>query len=167
MVKRKILTQAIIVPFLLFATSLTVQAQDKTQIDIATKYYDALYAGDFDTVRIVASSGMVFEDPSAPREFGIPPELNNLEAFLNFMEANLGGEINITYTEKFLSNDRVVLMVETDGVVPASLVGMGDEGDVTYSSRGVSILHVADGKVIRHTDYFDYPALAESFKRIQ
>ena len=52
--------------------------------------------------------------------------------------------------------------------VPAAAhVGMGEEGIVEYSSRGISILHVVDGKVKRHTDYFNYPALSSSFKLVE
>ena len=137
-----------------------------TQIDIATKYYHALYSGEHDIVRSVASSNMVFEDPSAPHEFGIPPQINELETFLKFMKANLQGKVEIHFSDKYVSNDRVVLIVSTKGTIPATRVGMGEEGMVEYTSRGVSVLYVVNGKVKRHTDYFNYPALASSFKRI-
>ncbi|ARU58949.1 hypothetical protein OLMES_4961 [Oleiphilus messinensis] len=137
-----------------------------TQIDLAVKYYQALYSGEHDIVRSIAFPDMVFEDPSAPHEFGIPPQIDELETFLSFMEANLLGEVEIHFTDNYVSNDRVVLIVSSKGIVPASRVDMGEEGTVKYASRGVSVLHIVDGKVKRHTDYFNYPALAGSFKRL-
>ena len=165
---QKFLTEIVIVIafFLLAVTSLTAGEQKMTQVDVATKYYQALYSGKHDIVRSVASSDMVFEDPSAPHEFGIPPRLEELEAFLKFMKSNLQGKVEISFTDKYVSNDRVVLIVSTKGMVPATRVGMGEEGIVEYTSQGVSVLHVVDGKVKHHTDYFNYPALASSFKRI-
>lgn len=162
----KRLARAVIIAFVMMANSSIVKAGQMTQIDIATQYYQALYSGEYDIVRNIASPDMIFEDPSAPHEFGIPPQLNGLEKFLKFMAANLQGKVEINFTDKYVSNDQAVLIVSTKGTVPAARVGMGDEGFVEYTAQGVSILHIVDGKVIRHTDYFNYPALASSFKRI-
>ena len=73
----------------------------------------ALYAGEHAIVRSVASYDMVFEDPSAPHEFGIPARLDKLESFLQFMKENLQGTVGTSFTEKYVSNDRVVLAVST------------------------------------------------------
>lgn len=137
------------------------------QIDIATKYYQALYSGEHHVVKNLASPKMVFEDPTAPHEFGIPSQLNGLEEFLEFMKSNLQGAVDITFTDKYVSNNRVVLTVTTKGTVPASRVGLGEEGIVEYASQGVSIIHIFEEKVVRHTDYFNYPALADSFKKVE
>ena len=152
------------------ALNVSVHAEgnnEMSQIEIGKKYYQALYAGDHAQVKELAAIEMVFEDPTAPPEFGIPPSLNNLESFLAFMQESLQGEINIKYTDSYVSNDRVVLTIETKGVIPASIMGMGRTGMVEYQSHGVSVLHVVEGKVIRHTDYFDYSELASSFNKIE
>lgn len=118
-------------------------------IDIAIEYYQALYSANYARVRELASSSLIFEDSTAPDELGIPPRLDTLEAFLQFMQANLTHDVEIRYTDKFVSNDRVVLTVETQGKVSASQVGINTQAMVTYQSQGISVLHVVDGKVIR------------------
>ena len=153
---RKFLIQTIIVPFLIAITTLTAEAQNMSQIDIATKYYNALYSGEYDTVRSVASPDMLFEDPTAPEEFGIPSRIESLDECLKFIEANTPGKIEIEFTDKYVSNDRVVLKVKMNGTAPAEIFDMGEEGNVAFTMKGVSILHVVDGRVIHHSDYMDY-----------
>ena len=162
---KKTITIAILL--LLSTISLiAVEEQKMTQIDIAIKYYQALYSKKYDIVRSIASSNMIFEDPSAPHEFGIPARLNKLDSFLTFMKSNLQGKVKISFTDKYVSNNRVVLFVSIKGTIPASSVGMGRQGMVEYASQGVSIIYIVNGKIKRHTDYFDYPALTNSFKKI-
>ncbi|WP_420588489.1 nuclear transport factor 2 family protein [Bacterioplanoides sp.] len=155
----------IFIAFSMLAISQFTGALDMSQTKIATAYYKALYSGDHDLVQKVASPDMVFEDPSAPAEFEIPPVINNLEDFLSFMKANLQGEVMVTIKDSFVSNDRVILMVEVKGMLPASSVGLKGSM-VRYETSGVTVLHVVNGKVIRHTDFMDYPGLTKSFKPI-
>ena len=149
--------------FSIFAQS--VGAQEISQIDLASRYYLALYAGDHETVRSLASSDMTFEDPSAPAEFGLPAKIDDLNTFLEFMKSSLPVGVEIEITNSFASNDLVVLNVATQGTVPASYFEMG-EGSVSYSVAGVSVLSIENGLVVRHTDYFDYPGLTESLKPV-
>ena len=147
-------------------TALSAEGQSMLQIEIAKKYYQALYTGDFETVRLVASAEMKFADPSAPHEFGIPAQLHDLESFLTFMQANLPDNVEVNISESFASNNQVLLMVTSKGTISAETAGMGDKGSVEFLVKGVSVLQVVDGRVIQHTDYFDYPALAKSFKPV-
>lgn len=134
-------------------------------IDIATQYYHALYSGDYAAVRELAVPEMVFEDPSAPPEFNLPAELHDLESFLSFMQANLQAEAEVNIKQSYVSNHRVVLQLEMRGRIPGARVGLG-QGMVAYRTEGVSILQVRDQRVVRHTDYIDYPGLAKSFALI-
>lgn len=160
--KKNILIQNIIIPILMAITTLTVEAQSMSQIDIATKYYQALYSGEYETVRSLASPDMMFEDPTAPEEYGIPPRLERLEDFIKFSEANLKGEVQINFMDKYVSNDHVVLRVEIKGTYPADVVGMGEDGLAEVIGQGISVLHVVDGKVISHSDYMDYAGAVAS-----
>jgi ketosteroid isomerase-like protein len=156
----------VVAALMMVVFSSSAKAQDMSQIEIATKYYQALYSGEHDTVREVAAPDMIFEDPSAPEEFGIPAQLNELEAFLEFMSSNTPDQAETTVVNSFVSNDRVVLMITSQGVLPAAAVG-GDEGFVSFATQGVTVLHVIDGKVVRHTDYYDYPGLSASFSPVE
>lgn len=164
--KLKMLRVVLITLAWLTQTASATEELTVLQTDIAKQYYQALYAGDFDTVRRVASADLKFADPSAPHEFGIPAQLNDLESFLAFMQVNLPSNIDILLSDSFVSNNRVVFTVSSKGSIPAKAAGMEGEGQLEFSAKGISILHVVDGKVIQHTDYFDYPALAKSFKPV-
>ncbi|WED24737.1 ester cyclase [Vibrio sp. JC009] len=144
-----------IIPFMVLATALHVEAKDMSQIDIATNYYDSLYKGDYSTVRQLASSDLIFKDPTAPEGYGVPNQIDSLNNFVEFFEANSQGPMQVSYAEKFASNDQVVLQVQLKGVVPANMVGMG-EGSVEYISNGFTVIHMSNGKVMSHTDYIDY-----------
>ncbi|MDA5556576.1 nuclear transport factor 2 family protein [Shimia sp. MMG029] len=149
--------------FSIFAQS--VGAQERSQIDLASQYYLALYAGDHETVRSLAAPDMTFEDPSAPAEFGLPAKIDDLNTFLDFLRSSLPAGVEVEITNSFSSNDLVVLNVATQGIVPASYFGMG-EGSVSYTVAGVSVLSFENGLVVRHTDYFDYPGLTESLRPV-
>ncbi|MGL6259836.1 nuclear transport factor 2 family protein [Vibrio sp. WXL210] len=125
------------------------------QINIATNYYDSLFSGNYDAVREVASPDLIFKDSTAPDGYGVPNKIETLDNFLNFFESNVQGPTQVTYSQKFASNDQVVLQIQLKGVIPASMVGMG-EGSVEYVSTGFSVLHLDGEKVVSHTDYIDY-----------
>lgn len=143
-----------------------VGANEMSQIDIANKYYLALYSGDFDTVRNLASPEMVFEDPSAPPEYNVPAKLNKLEDFIKVMKDYLQGGETVSLSNQYVSNDQVVMMVTIKAMVPASTVGMG-EGKAEYTVTGISILHVKNEQVIRHSDYMDYTKVSKSYKLVE
>jgi hypothetical protein len=144
-----------IIPFLFVATTLHAEAKDMNPVEVATQYYDSLYSGDYDMVKKIASADLIFKDPTAPEGYGIPNQIVSLDNFLKFFEANSQGPSKVSYFEKFASNEQVVLHVKLTGVVPASIVGMG-EGKVEYITKGFTVLHVSHGLVISHTDYVDY-----------
>jgi len=78
-----------IIPFLVVMTTLTIESKEINEIHIATNYYDAIYNGDYDAARSVASADLIFKDPTAPAEYGIPNQINNLDNFLElFTRAN-------------------------------------------------------------------------------
>ena len=124
-----------------------------SEIEIAKKYYKLLYSGNYDGVRSIASPNMKFSDPT------MPMSKDSLQEFLSYMvEVMDGYDINLTFGREFVSNGYVVLNVRVRGSVPAEKVG-GSGGEVTVDAEGVTALKIQDGRVVEHTDYFDYPTL--------
>ena len=76
------------------------------------------------------------------------------------MAANLGeGVTTVRIVKSFASNDRVVLYVELTGTAPAQYFGGPENKMVEFEAEGLTVLQIKKGRVIRHTDYFDYPSL--------
>ena len=156
---KKILRVGAVLFSCVFFTTLTAGSLPMTPLDIAQAYYLALYGKEFEKVRAVAAPDMVFEDPTALAESGLASQLDSLAAFLDYMAANLGEDTTVRIVKSFASNDRVVLYVEITGTASAQYFGGPAHETVEVKAEGLTVLQIHKGRVIRHTDYFDYPAL--------
>jgi ketosteroid isomerase-like protein len=122
---------------------------------IAIAYYNAITSGDFDKVREVASTDLVFEDPTAPLGL-IPAKIVGLESVIAFYKgaiSKLEKEIQITHS--FESNNYVVLHQEVMGTTDVSDFGQ-EGGTIEFRLPGIAVLHIVDGLVVHYIDYLDY-----------
>lgn len=137
-----------------------------TLIELAKKYYKALYQKDFNLIRNIASDSFSFSDPTAIAELGLPMKIDGVENFISYMDRYISPEmhINVQIIDVFESNFNVILYVQN------TINVSGISSDVTLSkaneivARGISALAFTEGKVVAHTDYFDYQALQASLE---
>lgn len=108
----------------------------------------------------MASPNIAFQDPSAPDAYGVPV-LNRLEPGLNLFSGFSGGGVSVEFTDRYASNDHIVLVVELSGIAPAASLGI-DGGDISFATNGVPLLQASDGQVLSHTDYMNYPRFEAS-----
>ncbi|MBB3696555.1 ester cyclase [Flammeovirga yaeyamensis] len=132
--------------------------------EIAKRYYQALYALDFKTVREIASPDILFEDPTAPPEYDVARK-NGIDATLDVYQSSAALNAKLKITDSFVSNGQVVLYVEISGTTAAENLGL-EGGKISYNFKGFSVIQVVDGSVIHHTDYLDYSGMVDSFKSI-
>lgn len=92
-------------------------------IDLAKKYYYALYQKDFTVVLSLAAEDFVFSDPTVLKESGLPVKITSLSEFISYMDNSISDSMkfNIHIVDSFESNKNVVLYIETDIHMPANL----------------------------------------------
>ena len=131
---------------------------------IGLAFLKALYINDFDTVRDLLSLDAIFEDPTSPSGFVVPQYLEGKDAYLEFWETSgpqLDKKLNIA--SSFASAGRVVLNIEITGTGPASVFGI--EGNkVSFKARGITVLHIREGLIVRHSDFIDYKKVQSSLR---
>lgn len=132
------------------------------EIELAKKYYTALYDKDYDQVQRIASSVFRFADPTVQKDVAnLPVEKNSLEHFLKYMkESSAGLDAKLIFDDCFHSNNHVVLYVSIEGSVPGEQFGKPQER-LKIASRGISVIELKDSRVVGHVDYIDYTQLID------
>ena len=125
---------------------------------VARTYLETLYSKDFENLKKLVSPDIVFEDPTASPELGIP-KLVGIGPYLKFWETNLPMlKVELEISDGFASNGHAVLYVNIEGTGPAERFGRRGR-TVKLQIRGLMIIQVSEGLVVRHTDNMDYAGL--------
>ena len=133
--------------------------------DIATSYFNALYAQDFDRVAELTAPDVLFDDPTSPPGF-IPTTENRddlIEAYRQSLPL-LDQEMKII--RSFASHDKVVLYVTIEGTTIGEFFGH-EAKRVAYETEGIAVIQVVDGVVVHHSDYMDYPATFAGLRPVE
>mgnify|MGYP003700444075 CR=1 FL=1 len=150
---------AVLVSASMFATSAiaTEKAGGEGAVDIAERYLAAYSTFDTEKMAPLLSDDMVFTDPTKP------PEMNDGQVFTHVGKkavlTALGGYASLY--EEFSLDYKIDRRYESNGAVVFV-------GDVTYNiltdagqtltgtAPIVTVVKVNNGKIARHTDYYDY-----------
>lgn len=133
-------------------------------IEKAKQYYFDLYRKDYDFVRKVASSNFTFQDPTVTPEQELPSVITGIEDFIRYMDKQASAEFSfeIEVTDAFESNSQVILYVKSTITGPKQLFGGTCSELMSVKTKGITVIEVQNGKIEKHTDYFDYSALNQS-----
>ncbi|MYE13843.1 MAG: ester cyclase [Gammaproteobacteria bacterium] len=129
------------------------------RLEIARSYVEALHAGQWDRVRALTGPAFRFSDPTAEGHETVITRADDLETFLDYMQANRpDGDAEALVEDGFASGRHVTLLVRYRGRLDGEALGT-EGGPRGFDVPGVTILTVVDGKVVHHLDYVDYETL--------
>lgn len=138
-------------------TATASAAEDR--LEIAQSYFEALHDGQWDRVRALTGPAFRFSDPTAEGHETVITEADDLETFLDYMQANRpDGDAEALVEDGFASGDHVTLVVRYRGRLAGEALGT-EGGSRGFDVPGVTILTVVGGKVVHHLDYVDYETL--------
>lgn len=127
---------------------------DATKVAIADAYIDAYSAMDFDRMGSFYAEDAIFTDPTTLL-YGAEGALIDIKGrdhiismFKKYFEQLNGGGHRYETTEKYEAGGYVVYH--------ATVHFNWDGGRIQGSAPITTILHVVDGKIVEHRDYFDY-----------
>ena len=142
--------------------SATVAAGPSTaedRLDLARSYFEALHAGQWDRVRALTGPGFRFSDPTAEGHETVITEADDLETFLDYLQANRAdADAQAVVEDGFASGRHVTLVVRYRGRLDGEAMGT-EGGPRSFDTPGVTALTVVGGKVVHHLDYVDYETL--------
>ena len=131
------------------------------RLEIARSYFEALHGGQWDRVRALTGPGFRFSDPTAEGHETVITGADDLETFLDYMQANRpDGDAEALVEDGFASGRHVTLIVRYRGRLDGAALGT-EGGPRGFDVPGVTILTVLDGKVVHHLDYVDYETLQQ------
>ena len=147
--------------------SATVAAAPSTaedRLDLARSYFEALHAGQWDRVRALTGPGFRFSDPTAEGHETVITEAEDLETFLDYLQANrVDADAEAIVEDGFASGRHVTLVVRYRGRLDGEAMGT-EGGPRSFDTPGVTILTVVGGKVVHHLDYVDYETLERQLR---
>ena len=129
-----------------------------SRLEVARSYFEALHAGQWDRVRALTGRGFRFSDPTAEGHETVITGADDLETFLNYLQANRADGAEAVAEDGFASGSHVTLVVRYRGQVDGAVLGT-EGGPRRFDTPGVTILTVVGGKVVHHLDYVDYETL--------
>ena len=134
-----------------------------SRLKVARSYFEALHAGHWDRVRAVTGPGFRFSDPTAEGHETVITGADDLEDFLNYLQANRTDAAEAVVVDGFVSGPHVALIVRYRGHVDGEVLGT-QGGPRRFDTPGVTILTVVGGKVVHHLDYVDYETLERQLR---
>ncbi len=138
-------------------TATASAAEDR--LEIAQSYFEALHGGQWDRVRALTGPAFRFSDPTAEGHETVITGADDLETFLDYMQANRpDGDAEALVEDGFASGRHVTLLVRYRGRLDGRALGT-EGGPRGFDVPGVTIVTVVDGKVVQHLDYVDYETL--------
>lgn len=141
------------------ATVAAAPATAEDRLDVARSYFEALHAGQWDRVRALTGPGFRFSDPTAEGHEMVITEAEDLETFLDYLQANrTDADAEAVVEDGFASGRHVTLVVRYRGRLDGEAMGT-EGGPRSFDTPGVTILTVVGGKVVHHLDYVDYETL--------
>tara|TARA_R110002049_G_scaffold297504_1_gene486465 strand:+ start:71 stop:601 length:531 start_codon:yes stop_codon:yes gene_type:complete len=134
---------------------------DSTSItkEITSKYFNAYFNLDFDTMKSIMHDKISFHDPTAKFLFGGKKVMGKIDVYDNFKKSYAA---IIEMKQKTI---RTIFSSNT-GVFELNLVykfNNGPDQIITIEMPLIVILTVEDGKVIEHRDYADYNYFMEQY----
>ena len=136
----------------------------ETRLDVARSYFEALHAGEWDRVRALTGPGFRFSDPTAEGHQTVITSADDLETFLDYLQANRpDGDAAAVVEEGWASGNHVTLVVRYRGRLDGAALGT-EGGPRRFDVPGVTILTVVGGKVVHHLDYVDYETLERQLR---
>ncbi len=128
-------------------------------LEVGRGYFEALHAGQWDRVRALTGPGFRFSDPTAEGHEMVITDAEDLETFLDYLQANrTDPDAQAVVEDGFASGRHVTLVVRYRGRLDGEAMGT-EGGPRSFDTPGVTILTVAGGKVVHHLDYVDYETL--------
>ncbi len=141
-------------------SSAAMSAQEDPVLDVATKYLERLYGGQWDLLREVMAEDLHFRDPTSALMPGGPWDIAGRDSVISMFRASsesltsTGFEVD----NAFSSGDYAVFDLFYSTAGPGEVFG-APPGEIEIDIRGVTILRVKDGSVTEHLDHVNYEDL--------
>lgn len=136
------------------------QAVDATR-GVATPYFEAYIARDWDRLAPLLSDAGGFTDPTAAFVFGPVKHEGKDATMKNFREGYAAiKHMAFHQTRVFVSGEHAVF----EGTLDWTLELSDGKQAVTRAMPFMTILRVVDGKVIEHRDYADYAPFLQAVR---
>ncbi len=130
--------------------------------DIATKYFAAYIARDWDSLELLLADDGGFSDPTAEPVFG-PVEYSGKQATLKNFRDNYAAITHMDFKE-----NRVLISGEFaifEGTLNWGLSLSGGKVVETNNTPFLTILRVKNGLVVEHRDYADYAPFLTAYRK--
>ena len=146
------------------ATTADPPSSAEERLVVARSYFESLHTGQWDRVRALTGPGFRFSDPTAEGHKTVVTGADDLETFLEYLQANRPGDDDEALVEDgFASGRHVTLVVRYRGRLAGEALGT-EGGARCFDVPGVTILTLVGGKIVHHLDYVDYDKLEHQLR---
>ena len=152
-----------VLAFLLQLGLYSINAQEKTRLEIAQEYIDAYYAQDSTVYAVHMQDSITWSDPTS-RELGTPiTEVKGKQAVVSHLRRMSRDIVKLSFEQDYSFFSDVYAVFE--GLMNYSWQDYQSKKIYNFSIRVVNILKFEGNKIIEHQDFGDFISLKKQFNQ--